>query len=151
MTYFDTSALIKRFVEEKGSVLVASLIGQGGSVATAKVAYVEVYSGLTRKLREKQLSSVHYARACQQFESEWSAYIRVETGDAMLQLARDLIHHHPLRGFDAIHLASALMLKRALGEEVIFAAADVRLLQAAGAERLQALNVETAEQPSGTE
>ena len=55
-------------------------------------------------------------------------------------------HRHPLRGFDAIHLASALMLKRALGEEVIFAAADVRLLQAAGAERLQALNVEAEEQ-----
>lgn len=146
MTYFDTSALIKRFVEEKGSVLVASLIDQGGAVATAKIAYVEIYSGLTRKLREKQLSAMHYDRACQQFEREWSAYIRVETGEATLQLARDLIRHHPLRGFDAIHLASALTLKRALGEEVIFAAADVRLLQAAGAERLQALNVETEEQ-----
>ena len=34
MTYFDTSALIKRFVEEEGSVLVASLIDQGDAVAT---------------------------------------------------------------------------------------------------------------------
>ena len=148
MNYFDTSALIKRFVEEKGSALVDGLIDRDGPVATAKIAYVETYSGLTRKLREKQLSTAHYAHACQQFESEWPAYIRVETGDDMLQLARDLIRHHPLRGFDAIHLASALMLKRALEEEIIFAAADVRLLQAAGAERLQALNVEAEEQPA---
>ena len=143
MNYFDTSALIKRFVEEKGSALVTDLIDRESPMATAKIAYVETYSGFTRKLREKQLSAAQYSRACQQFESEWPAYVRVDTRDEILQLARDLIRRHPLRGFDAIHLASALTLKKALGEEVIFAAADIRLLQAAGAERLQALNVET--------
>jgi len=59
-------------------------------------------------------------------------------------LARDLIQRHPLRGFDAVHLASALSLKNALGEEVTFSAADGRLLRAAGAENLATLNVETA-------
>ena len=57
-------------------------------------------------------------------------------------MARDLIQRHPLRGFAAVHLASALNLKRDLGEPITFAAADERLLQAAAAEGLQALDVE---------
>ncbi len=96
MNYLDTSALIKRFVAEKGSPLIQRII-EAGSVATAKIAHAEVYAGLKRK--------------------KW--------------------------GFDAVHLASALSLKKALGEEITFTAADERLLRAAKAERLDALNVET--------
>ncbi len=147
MNYLDTSALIKRFVAEQGSLLVRRLVIREGPIATAKIAYAETYSGLTRKHRERHLSTGHYARACQQFENEWQAYVRVDLQDEILRLARDLIRRHPLRGFDAIHLASALSLKKALGEEITFAAADERLLRAAGAEHLHALNVETAQIP----
>jgi len=41
-------------------------------------------------------------------------------------------------------LASALSLRNALGEPVTFVAADGRLLKAAGSEKLDALNIETA-------
>jgi len=40
MIYFDTSALIKAFIEEKGSELVKNAIGRQEFVATAKIAYV---------------------------------------------------------------------------------------------------------------
>jgi predicted nucleic acid-binding protein len=142
MNYLDTSALIKRFVAEKGSSVVETLVSQEGPAATGKIAYAEVYAGLTRKHREGHLPSSQYALACRQFESDWQAYIRVDLQDEILILARDLIRRHPLRGFDAIHLASALSLKTALGEDVTFAAADERLLRAAKAERLRPLNVE---------
>ncbi len=79
---------------------------------------------------------------CRQFERDWQAYIRVDVRDEILLLARDLIQRHPLRAFDAIHLASALSLSSALGEDVFFAAADERLLRAAEAERLRVINVE---------
>ncbi|MFQ5745517.1 MAG: type II toxin-antitoxin system VapC family toxin [Acidobacteriota bacterium] len=144
MNYLDTSALIKRFVAEKGSALVRILVTGDRPIATAKIAYAEVYAGLTRKHREGHLSDRRYALTCRQFERDWQAYVRVDLRDEILVLARDLIQRHPLRGFDAIHLASALGLKRALAEDVTFAAADERLLRAAEAERLQALNVETA-------
>ena len=144
MIYLDTSALIKRFVNEKGSALAGSLVQGKGSVATAKIAYAEIFAGLTRKLREGNVSKTQYALACRQFERDWHAYLRVELGDDVLLLARDLIQRHPLRGYDAVHLASALRLKIALGEEITFAAADERLLKAAEAEKLQFLNVETA-------
>jgi predicted nucleic acid-binding protein len=147
MNYLDTSALIKRFVAEKGSPLVQTLVKRKGPIATAKIAYAEVYAGLTRKLREGHLSDAQYALACRQFEADWQAYIRVELHDDTLFLARDLIRRHPLKGFDAIHLASAINLKNALGEDITFAAADERLLRAAEAEELKILHVEIARTP----
>lgn len=142
MNYLDTSALVKRFVVEKGSPLVHVIVSQRGPVATAKIAYAEVYAGLARKHREGHLSRSQYTLACRQFEQEWEAYIRVALSDEVLRVSRDLIQRHPLRGFDAIHLASALTLGDALGEDITFFAADDRLLRAAEAEGLEALNVE---------
>ena len=141
MIYLDTSALIMRFVNEEGSLLVRSIVQGKEAVATAKIAYAEVYAGLTRKFREDNLPKAQYALACRQFEGDWPAYLRVELGDDILLLARDLIQRRPLRGFDAVHLASALRLKLALGETITFAAADERLLKAAEAENLEPLNV----------
>ena len=56
MIYLDTSALIKRLVNEEGSLLVRSIVQGKEAVATAKIAYAEVYAGLTRKLRENDLA-----------------------------------------------------------------------------------------------
>jgi predicted nucleic acid-binding protein len=144
MNYLDSSAIIKRFTAEKGSERVRSIIEQEGPVATAKIAYAEIHSGLARKKREGSLSSGQYALICRRVELDWSAYVRMELTDEVLSLARALIQRHPLRGFDAIHLASALILKASLGEQVTFAGADERQLQAAAKEQLIALNVETA-------
>ncbi len=147
MNYLDTSALIKRFVAEKGSALIKHIVTREGPAATAKIAYAEVYAGLSRKHRQGLVSNRQYALSCRQFEGDWSAYIRIDLRDEILLIARDLIQRHPLRGLDAIHLASALSLKSALDVGVTFAAADERLLRAAEAEHLRALNVETAQVP----
>lgn len=142
MTYLDTSALIKRFVNEKGSPLVQSIVQRSGPIATAKITYAEIFAGLTRKLREGAILKSQYALAWRQFENDWQAYIRVELQDETLLLARNLIQRHPLRAYDAVHLASALSLGTELDREIIFAAADRHLLRAAEAERLKPLNVE---------
>ncbi len=139
MNYFDTSALIQRFAAEPGSSLVDRLI-ETAPAGTSKVSYAEVYSGLTRMKRERRLAKAAYDLACDQFEKEWEAYAQIPLSDATLSLARDLIRRHPLRGFDAIHLASAVELGRMSGERPRFIAADRRLLRAAEAEGLQILN-----------
>lgn len=144
MIYLDTSALIKRFVAEAGSETVNDLVGKAPPIVTAKIAFAEVHAGLKRKHREGFLSGRDYALSVRQFEDDWESYIRVDLRDEILRLARDLIRQHPLRGFDAIHLSSALTVKRAVGEDLTFGAADVRLLRAAQSEGLTSLNVETA-------
>ena len=143
MTYLDTSALVKRFVSEAGSGDVQDLLTGGEPVACATIGYVELYSGLTRRLREGGLSKVQYELACGHVERDWMALIKVELGPEISSSARGLIQRHGLRAFDAIHLASALELQGAVNERVTFVAADQRLLRAAAEERLATVNLET--------
>ncbi len=143
MTYLDTRALVKRY----GTPVVRALVTRHGPLATAKIAYAEVHAGFARKRREGRLSERGYTSVCGLFESNWHAYVRVDLQDEVLMLARDLLRKHPLRGLDAIHLASAIRLRTALAEDMTFAAADTRLLGAARAERLRTLNVERATLP----
>ncbi len=147
MTYLDTSALLKRFVAEPGTVLVTALVSRYGPVATATIAYAELHAGLARKRREGYLSEGAYALTCRRFDHDWRAYVRLNLDDDTLVRARDLVRRHPLRGFDAIHLASALALRIELAEDLTFAAADSRLLTAARAEGLRSLNVERGTLP----
>jgi predicted nucleic acid-binding protein len=142
VTYLDTSALIKRFVTETGSRFVSLVVSRDRPVATAKLAYVELHAGLARRRRAGDLPSALYATACREFEADWPAYLQVELRDEILFLARDLVRRHPLRALDSIHLASAMSLRRALEEAVRFVAADERLLRAAGAEGLTAIDPE---------
>ncbi len=141
MNYFDTSALIKRFAEEAGSPRVEALIAADPRLATSKVAYAEAHAGLARKLREGVLSPAAHRRVSRRFDSDWRAYIRVDLLDPLLALTRDLVRRHPLRGFDAIHLASAIRLQQQLGEPVQLVASDDRLLTAARNEGLATLDV----------
>jgi predicted nucleic acid-binding protein len=142
MNYLDSSALVKRFVVEKGSERVRRMIEKEGPIATAKIAYAEIHSGLARKRREGYISTGQHALICRKVELDWRAHVRMDLTDEVLSLARELIQRHPLRGFDAIHLASALILKASLGEQIIFAGADERQLQAAAREQLSTLNIE---------
>jgi predicted nucleic acid-binding protein len=72
MNYFDTSALIKQFVEEAGSHRVERLIAAEPELATCRVAYAEVHASLARGLRDGSLAQAAYERASRSFDSEWT-------------------------------------------------------------------------------
>jgi uncharacterized protein len=141
MNYFDTSALIKHLIQEAGSQRVETLIMAEPSLATSKVAYAQVHAGLARKLREGTLTLAAHQTISDSFESDWRVYLRIELIDALLALTRELVMRHPLRGFDAIHLASALRLQQRTGEAVQFIASDERVLFAAQNEGLATVDV----------
>jgi predicted nucleic acid-binding protein len=112
-------------------------------VGTATIAYAEMYSGLTRRHRDGHLSAIDYASACEQFERDWRGYLQIRLDEDVLGAARLVIQRHALRGFDGIHLASALTLQTRWDETVVVVAADQRLLRAAATEGLATLDVET--------
>jgi uncharacterized protein len=130
---------VKRYVVEIGSDHVLRLMRSDELIATATIAYAETYSALTRRRRERALSSAGYDRLCTRFEDDWQTLVRVELDRDVLASARALIQRHALRGFDGIHLASALHLHREVADPVTFVAADERLLRAAVAEGLTAV------------
>jgi predicted nucleic acid-binding protein len=122
---------------------VARLTRADAPVGTATIAYAEMYSGLTRRHRDGDLSAIDYAHACEQFERDWSGYLRIRFDEDVLGAARLVIQRHALRGFDGIHLASALTLQNRWDETVVVVAADQRLLRAAATEGLATLDIET--------
>ena len=137
MQYFDASALVKRYVREKGSAKVRRLISSA-LPATSRLSEVEVASALARLAREGAFSVTEHDRALAAVEVDLAAILVVELTPEIAARARMLLRRHPLRAGDAIQLASCLYLQEQLGEEVPLLAFDGRLTEAARREGLAA-------------
>jgi uncharacterized protein len=137
IVYFDTSALVKVYVEEVGSPDVRKQADQAEGVATSRIAYAEARAALARKLRERGLTRAGYRSVVESLDQDWEDYFIVDVSDGMVKFAGGLAEAHALRGADAIHLASALALRKQADEDVKFFCFDGRLSVAARKEGLK--------------
>ncbi len=136
--YLDTSALIKRYVAEIGSDWIRVPVDPKASnlLLTARLTVVEARSALARRKREVTISDDDHAFAVDMLANHaFTQYHFVELEGAVVNLAGDLLDRHPLRAYDAVQLASALMINSALMAAdlsgLIFLTADDRLLSIA--------------------
>jgi predicted nucleic acid-binding protein len=133
--YLDTSALAKLLWREQDSGTFRAAAAQAQALASSLLAKIEVHSALARLGREGTPGS-RLASSRRRFETLWASIAAVSM-DRAVDAASSLCLKHPLRSLDAIHLASALLLREEGSLEIAFATADVRLRQAAQAERFQ--------------
>ncbi len=130
--YLDTSSLVKLYVEESGTEEVQGLVGRAELVTTSVVAYAESRAALARRRREKYLTPAGFRRAKAALDADWDSLLTLEVGEALSRSAGDLAERHRLRGFDALHLASYLLVVREFAsEDVLFSSADRVLHRAA--------------------
>jgi predicted nucleic acid-binding protein len=142
--YFDSSALVKRYAPETGSVWIKQLFNPPltNQIYCAQVTGIEVAAGLSRKVRTKQISPKYYQLVLQLFTEDLDKgdYNLVPLSDDIVKRAIDLTQHYPLRAYDALHLATAASLSAALvGAKlppITFVCADTTLLAAAQDEGL---------------
>jgi uncharacterized protein len=149
--YLDTSALVKAYVEEDRSDDVEDLIeetrdpGTTTRVFASRLAYPETASAIARRQREggltRQEAQLLYGAVTDDFTGPARPYEIVEATAAVIDEAATLVQRYPLRGFDAVHLATALLLHQAAPGAVTLAAADRRLLDVATAEGLLLLDL----------
>lgn len=132
--YLDTSALVKLYVAETGSGEVRKKLRQADHAATSRVAYPEARSALARRRREGAISSAGLQRAVSALDRDMGSLVIVELNESVARRAGELAERHALRGFDAIHLASALELGLLTGSPPVFIAFDERQALAAAAE-----------------
>jgi uncharacterized protein len=136
--YFDTSALIKRYVDEFGRRDVLALLRKNHCVVSA-VLPVEVRSALRRRVSEKTLDSKRVPAVLKRLEADRAYWTIVEASREVLAMAESLSGAHPLRALDAIHVASAkLFADRAASQAFTFVSADSRQTDVA-----EALGLET--------
>jgi hypothetical protein len=133
LLFLDASALVKRYIRERGSTRIRRLLTEG-DVAIARLSEVEVASAFARLARAATISVAQRDRAMTTFIADLSLWTVVELTADTTRHARLLLLRHALRTGDAIQLASAMVLRDSIGELEAFVAHDARLLQAAQAE-----------------
>jgi predicted nucleic acid-binding protein len=138
--FVDTSVLAKRYVNETGTRWVRSWITPRArnSILISELTTVEIFSVLARREHMQDISLSSANRRRQAFLYHISEeYLVIPVNSQVFIESRDLVTKHvalALRSLDAIQLACALKVHRALGELVMFVGADGRLLKAAAAE-----------------
>ena len=139
--YVDTSALVKRYVGEVGTIWVRRLLARPvrQAIYTALLAQTEVLSALQRKVRDGTLAVAEAQRLARRVQRHCAhRYRLVAITPARVTQANALVQAHPLRAYDALHLACALAVRDALQPyglpAPLFITADNVLLAAARAE-----------------
>lgn len=129
--YLDTSALVKQYVQEAGSEPVMDLIRKADHAGTSLISRAEMSAALARAARLKVLSAGAAHAAWEQFLGDWSALTRLNVSRQIVDRAAMLVWDFPLRGYDAVHLASALLWQETLETEILLATFDRELWSAA--------------------
>lgn len=137
--YLDTSALVKKYFREQYTESVLSVWQQATEIVISAVGYAEALSAFQRKKREAGLDKKTLDRIMAAFQTDWESFIRVAVSNDLNPEIDRLTGLHPLKGFDAIHLASALTIQKRLPEKLLFACFDRQLALAAQSEGLAIL------------
>jgi hypothetical protein len=145
--YLDTSALVKRYVEEVGSPWLRRLVARPVHqvVYTAALTEVEMCSALQRLVRERRIEASQAQRLTQRLVQHCThRYHLLRVTRPLVTQAGQLVERHPLRAYDAVQLACALAVRRLLHQyhlpAPLFVAADEALLAAAHAEGFMVAN-----------
>jgi predicted nucleic acid-binding protein len=124
--YFDTSALVKRYVDEPGRREVQQLLRRHDCVTSA-ILPVELRSALRRRVAERTLDSSRVSEILKRVAADRAYWTVIEVGAEVLSGAEALVSVHPLRTLDAIHVASAQLFAARLSiAALIFVSADQR-------------------------
>ena len=131
IAYLDASALVKRYVAEAGSSEVNGLINEAEALGTAVISRAEVSAALARAVRVTSVSKAAGTSALQAFTADWDNLIRLQLTEVLVARAAALAWEHGLRGYGAVHLATALFWHETLDEAVTVATYDRELWKGA--------------------
>lgn len=125
-TFFDSSALAKRYVEEPGSEVVDALCMGATELALSVVCVPEIISALNRRVRERKLSRQDYAEAKQRLLEDVRDAEIVNLTPLVLSTCTAVLEANSVRVMDALHVACAVRW-----EAELFVSSDKRQLAAA--------------------
>jgi predicted nucleic acid-binding protein len=133
--FFDSSALAKRYIEEKGSDQVQEILYSASALAVSVICVPEIVSALCRRRRERKVSTEEYRKAKASVLSDIDDATVIGITEEVIARAVTLLERFPLRSADALHIACASEWSTDL-----FVSADDRQCKAA---RVRGLRVET--------
>jgi predicted nucleic acid-binding protein len=134
--YLDTSSLVKLYVEEVHAATVRAWVEEAELIATCRVALPETISAFHRRFRGGDFSKSDYEDLIAGFTEDWRKYVVLDFDELEAGL---LVGKYGLRGFDAVHLSSAKMMRQDADLALFFSSFDDKLNKAAAAEGFEVL------------
>jgi predicted nucleic acid-binding protein len=123
--YFDTSALVKRYVREEGSKRARELLRRYRFLSCTIVS-VEALSALKRRKVVGDLSERSYGAILSRMRADREHWELVEINDGVLSRAEEVIEKVDVRTLDALHIAAALAFRSLAGLRLPFVTGDDR-------------------------
>ncbi len=128
--YFDTSVLVKRYVNEIASSQARTLLKKH-RILTSALAPTEAISALSRRRTLEELTAKHFAETLSRIKADRAYWELVEVSALVLDRAEEIIKQTGLRTLDAIHLASILTFHAASDIYIPFITGDAKQREAA--------------------
>lgn len=110
IAYFDASALVKLFLDEDESDIARDVWRSEVAVATSRISQVELACAIEAAVREARLRRVEVHAGIADGTFLWRRADVLEADSVVVDTAALIGTRHGLRGFDAVHVASALEL-----------------------------------------
>ena len=142
LLYFDASALVKAYMDERGSDCVARVFESADRLFTCRIAFAEVLATFRRKRDEPSFPESQIDRLVDEFCQDWSTLETVDLNPGLLDVVRQKAFRHSLRALDLLHLAAACWLREEVRIPVTFVSSDQPQLAAARRESLPAFDPE---------
>jgi hypothetical protein len=140
--YFDSSGIAKRCATEIGSGWGRSIVAEAeNTIVIAEIGTVEVAAAFAKMRRKGRIAIEERDKYLRLFLRDADKqYEVVPLNSGIIRAAIGLTQRHKLRGYDAVHLATALSVNAELLRKQLppltFVSADEDLLDAADAEGL---------------
>lgn len=131
IVYIESSALAKQYLEEKQGKDVGDLLEKADAMATSMISRIEVSAALAKAVRKDWTTDENAKRALRKFHRQWTDIPVITVSEAIVEQADILAWDYALRGYDAVHLASAIAYQESILQEVFFASFDRGLRNAA--------------------
>lgn len=125
--YLDTSAFVPLLIAEPSTAACRRFWDEADVVLTSRLTYVETAAALAHARRLKRISDRTHRTSLRALDAKWAELAIVEVDDPLVRDAAELSRRHSLRGYDAIHCASARQLD---ADDLVAAAGDHQLLRA---------------------
>lgn len=124
--FFDSSAFVKRYFSETGTEAVLAWCDRASEIGLSGIALPEIVSAFCRLRREDKIDDIRYRQLKSLLLADIEDVAICDLTPEVLAQSIACLEINVLRGMDAIHISSAVVLKAD-----VFISADRRQCDAA--------------------
>lgn len=121
--YFDTSAWVKLYVHEKGSIEGRDL-AKSHQIISSAILLIESFSALSRKKALGEMDGRQFNKLIRTMKTDVNYIELITVSDFVLDKSQEIVLDTGVRPLDAIHIASARIFQTLAEISIIFITSD---------------------------